>query len=453
MIGTKLRNRLHPGLRSVVALLSSAGLLTGCSDSLPSLPKLTDLNPFAEKQMPLPGKRVAVMQESSKVGGELATADKPISLPSLSSNEVWSQPGGNAANALGHLALPASVKTVWSADVGTGSSKYGKLSASPIVFGGKVFTLDAAGQVTAIATSGGGAVWRASVVPDGEKNAQKGFGGGLAADNGRLYVATGFGTIVAIDPASGKKIWEKSVGVPFRASPTASGDRVFAVTTEGQLYCFNGADGAEAWTFRGLPEKASIISNASPAVDGDTVVVPFTSGDLVALKISSGQPIWNESLARTRTASSLAALSDAARPAIDGGTVFAVGHAGRMIATTGKTGERLWSLSVPSIQQPWVAGETVFVVDTAGHLMAITRRDGKVQWTVKLPGAGTWSGPVLAGNQLWAVSSQGVLAHVDANAGRVAGTQDLGGPVYVAPVVAGNRMFVLTDKARLIALN
>jgi outer membrane protein assembly factor BamB len=435
------------------ALVVATGLLAGCSDSLPSLPKLTDLNPFAEKQVPLPGKRVSVMQESSKIGGELATADKPISLPALSSNEAWSQPGGNAANAPGHLALAASVKTAWSADVGTGSSKYGKIAASPIVYGGRVYTLDAAGLVTAIATAGGGAVWRASVVPDGEKNAQKGYGGGLAADNARLYAATGFGTMVALDPQSGKKLWEKSAGVPFRSSPTAVGDRVFAVTTDGQLYCFNGADGAELWTFRGLPEKASIISNASPAVDGDLVVVPFTSGDLVALKISTGQPVWNESLARTRTASSLAALSDAGRPAIDGGIVFAVGHAGRMIATSARTGERLWSLSVPSIQQPWVAGESVFVVDTAGHLMAVTKRDGKVQWTVKLPGAGTWSGPVLAGNHLWAVSSQGVLAHVEATTGRVAGSQDLGAPVYVSPIVASGRMFVLTDKARLIALN
>lgn len=454
MTGSRLRRgRGHRHAIVIVAAAAAGALLTGCSDSLPSLPKLTDLNPFAEKQVPLPGKRVSVMEESNKVGGELASADKPISLPPLTSNESWSQPGGTAANAPGHLALAASVKTVWSADAGTGSSKYGKLTASPIVFGGKVFTLDAAGQVTAFATSGGGAVWRASVVPEGEKTAQKGFGGGLAADNGRLYAATGFGSIVALDPASGKKIWEKLLGVPFRASPTASADRVYAVTSDGNLYSLNGADGAENWTFRGLPEKASIISNSSPAVDGDTVVVPFTSGDLVALKVSTGQPIWNESLARTRTASSLTAMSDAARPAIDGGTVFAVGHAGRMIATAGKSGERLWSLSVPSTQQPWVAGESIFVVDTAGHLMAITRRDGKVQWTVKLPGAGTWSGPVLAGGQLWLASSQGVLAHVDAATGRVAGSQDLGSPVYIAPIVAAGRMYVLTDKARLIALN
>ena len=97
-----------------------------------------------------------------------------------------------------------------------------------------------------------------------------------------------------------------------------------------------------------------------------------------------------------------------------------------MVATAQKTGERLWSLTVPSIQAPWVAGDAVFVVDTSGQLMAITRRDGKIQWTAKLPGTTTWSGPVLAGNRLWLTSNKGQLVSVDAATGKVETTQDLG---------------------------
>ena len=120
---------------------------------------------------------------------------------------------------------------------------------------------------------------------------------------------------------------------------------------------------------------------------------------------------------------------------------------------TQKTGERLWSLTVASIQQPWVAGDSVFVVDTGGQLIAITRNDGKIRWATKLPGNGAWSGPVLAGNRLWLTSSKGQLVGVEPANGKVAATQDLGTPVFIAPVVAGGRMFVLTDNARLLAFN
>jgi outer membrane protein assembly factor BamB len=444
--------RAAGGLGSVGVAVICAVVLAGCEGaSLPSLPKLQDLNPFAEKEMPLPGKRISVIQQEN-VASDLAVADRPIALPPPRQNDSWSQPGGVANNSPGHLALAGALKSAWTADAGTGSSFYGKLTASPIVYDGKVFTLDAAGSVSAFNAGGGAAAWRTSTTPQGEKD-QEGFGGGLAADAGRIIAGTGFGQVLALDAKSGKKLWEKSVGAPVRASPTAAGERVFVLTTEGVVYCLSGPDGSELWNFRGNAERASILSNASPAVEGDVVVVPFPSGDIVALRVANGQPLWSDSLARTRTASSLTAMSDAARPAIDGGTVFAVGHAGRMIAVAYKTGERLWSLTVPSIQAPYVAGDSVFVVDTGGQLMAITRRDGKIQWTAKLPGAGTWSGPVLAGNRLWLASSKGQLVGVEAQTGKVLGTQDLGQPVFVGPVVAGSRMYLLTDKARLVAFN
>jgi outer membrane protein assembly factor BamB len=454
MTGTAGSNRRELGAAGVLLLCGLA--LSGCADafvgmSMPSLPKIDDINPWAEKPTPLPGKRVAVIQQEN-VATNLAAADRPLMLPPPRQNEAWSEPGGVPSNAPGHLALTGAGQSAWSADAGRGSSFYGRLTASPIVYEDKVYTLDAGGRVTAFSASSGTEVWRMSVTPPNEKD-QEGFGGGLAADGGRIYAGTGFGYVVALDARTGNKLWEKSLEAPVRSSPTAVGERVFALTKEGQVYCLSGSDGSELWAFRGMPERASLLSNASPAVDGEIVVVPYPTGDLVALHVSTGRPVWSESLARTHMGSSMSALSDVARPAIDGGTVFAVGHGGRMIATAQKTGERLWSLTVASSQAPWVAGDTVFVVDTTGQLMAIARRDGKIQWTVKLAGSNTWSGPVLAGNRLWLASNKGQLVGVDAATGRVETKQDLGQPVFIAPVVAGGRMYVLTDKAKLIALN
>jgi outer membrane protein assembly factor BamB len=113
----------------------------------------------------------------------------------------------------------------------------------------------------------------------------------------------------------------------------------------------------------------------------------------------------------------------------------------------------LWSLPVRSIQTPWVAGDSVYVVDVSGKLMDVVRSSGEVRWTVKLPGEETWSGPVLAGNRLWLVSASGKLVGVDAATGKVTSQRDIGQKVFISPVVADGRMYVLTDKATLIAFN
>lgn len=458
------RPALASGVLRIVSICATTLLAAGCSDGLPTLPKITELNPFKEKVAPLPGKRVAIMAGPDKVAGELATGEAPIVLPQESPNDAWAQPGGTPSNAPGHLALAAAVRQAWSSDAGTGSSKAGRVTASPIVYGGRVFTLDATGKVTAFSANGGSVVWRMSLVPEREQGSGSffslgagspggGFGGGLAADNGRLYAASGFGNVVALDPSNGKKLWERNLGLPVRAAPTTFGDRVFVITMEGRFVCLSGIDGAELWAVRGLPQAASLVMNVSPAVAGDTVVVPYPSGDLVALKVSDGSAVWSENLSRTRTTTQLTSLSDAARPAIDQGVVYAVSHAGRMVATQLANGERLWSLNVASTQTPWVAGDSVFVVDISGQLIAVARQSGQIQWQTQLPGSNTWSGPVLAGGKLWLASAKGILVGVDAMTGRVASQQELGDPVYITPVVAERRLFALTDKARLIALN
>jgi outer membrane protein assembly factor BamB len=440
-------------------------LLSGCAGDGPSMPKIADLNPFAEKAVPLPGKRIPVMQARTMETGELADAFAPITLPAPRVNDNWAQPGGDPNNAPGNLAFNGGTNVVWSVDAGAGSGSTGRLTARPVIYAGHVFTLDAEGTVSAFSTSGGSAIWRASLKPKRESSTPwysmsltggssgGGFGGGLAVDGGRLYAATGYGNVVAVDPANGKVLWEKQLEAPVRSSPTAVGDKVFVITLDGRFFCLAGADGGELWSVRGAPQQASLINNASPAVDGNIVVVPYPSGDLLAFKVADGSTAWSENLARTRTTSQLASMSDAARPAIDSGTVFAIGHAGRMIATQAESGERLWSINIPGTQTPWVAGGSVYVVDTQGQLVAVSRHDGKTQWTVKLPTSGNWAGPTLAGGNLWLASSAGLLVGVDAATGRLVTQKELGGSFYIAPIVAQGRMYVLNDSAKLMALN
>lgn len=426
--------------------------ITGCT-SLPEAPSLSSVTSiFKEKEKKLPGERIPVLKSEVGQGLTSVEAKEPVNLPPQRQNPSWTQPGGVASNAPGHLALSGSLKPRWRADAGEGSSSDGRLTAIPIVADGRVFTLDTEGTVSAFSIGSGKLLWRTELVPQGEDE-DEGFGGGLALEGDRLVAATGFGTVVGLSKSSGKVLWTKSFGLPFRTSPTVASGRIFVVNAESQLYCLSIEDGSELWTARGLPETASFLSNASPAVSGDTVVVPSASGELLALEVSTGQPKWTDSLSRARLGSVATRVGDTARPAIDGSVVFAVSNSGRMVATNIRTGERLWSRDIRSTQTPWVAGDTVFVVEKTGKLVALRRNDGKVRWVTSLPAARLWNGPVLADGKLWVISSKGLLVGVDARTGAIRTKRDLDTEVFITPIVANGRMFVLTDEARLLAMN
>jgi outer membrane protein assembly factor BamB len=169
--------------------------------------------------------------------------------------------------------------------------------------------------------------------------------------------------------------------------------------------------------------------------------------------MATGTPKWTDSVSGGAIGASISTVGDAARPVIDGDIVFATSGSGRMIATAAKTGERVWSKDLRAGQTPWVAGDTVFTVDVSGKAYALARKTGKTRWVTSLPDDRLWSGPILAGGKLWAVSSKGLLVGLDARTGEIAAKTALDNAVFIPPVVASGRMYVLTDKANLIALN
>ena len=63
-----------------------------------------------------------------------------------------------------------------------------------------------------------------------------------------------------------------------------------------------------------------------------------------------------------------------------------------------------------------------------------------------------FSGPVLAGDRLLLVSSLGEVVSISPYTGEVLGKITVSGAVRVSPVVANQTVYILTDRAELIAL-
>jgi outer membrane protein assembly factor BamB len=443
--------------------------LAGCESlglSEPSTPSLSSVTTmFDKKEEKLPGRRISVLKSDDKTISAADASSPPIVLPPAVVNVSWSQPGGVPTNAPGHLSVSENPRTIWTASAGDGSTKRTRLTSIPIVYSDKIYTMDSQGSVRAISVANGETIWKVSLSPadksgfdylhpfENNNSARAGFGGGLAADGGRIFAATGFGTVVALDANNGQIAWTKTIEIPIREAPTAADGRVYIVNAESEIFCMNAADGSQLWAQKGLPENAAVLNSASPAVSAGVVYVPYPSGEIAAIDIKTGHPKWTDALAKGDINNSATAIGEAARPVVDRDAVFAMNLGGQLVAISKEKGQRLWTKEIRGSQTPWVAGDSVFVVDVTGKLAAINRKDGKVRWVTALPGDGRWSGPVLAGSRLWLASSKGLFVGVDATTGSIATQSDLGEPVLITPVVAEGRLYVLTDKAQLIAMN
>jgi outer membrane protein assembly factor BamB len=375
-------------------------------------------------------------------------------------NADWPQAGGYPSHAMQHLGLDGALKELWSADIGEGRSRYGAVLSQPVVAGGLLFALDARDVVVALDTKTGHERWRNDVKPDDEL--AHAYGGGLAVAGERLYVTTGYGQVLALEAANGKEIWRQQVTAPLRGAPTVADGRVFAVTVENELAVLSADDGHRLWTHNAIPETAGLLGAASPAVEGNVVVVPFTSGEIVGLLTENGRQLWADNLAVARPLGALSTLADIrGRPVIDRGRVFAVSHSGRMVAIDLRTGDRVWEQDIGGTHGPWVAGDYIYVLSNDVDLLCLTREDGRVRWSRELPRYEDtkrkeeplrWAGPVLAGDRLIVIASDGVAVSISPYTGKPLGRVAFPGGVSLDPIVANDMLFVLTNDAGLIAL-
>ena len=127
---------------------------------------------------------------------EPANLSLPISLPATSSGD-WTHRAGNSRHLMPHSALATTPALLWSAKIGAGSDRKSRVAAAPVVAGGRIFTIDAGMTVMATST-GGQALWSADLTAAFDK-AGDAAGGGLAVAGDRVFAATGFGEVVALD--------------------------------------------------------------------------------------------------------------------------------------------------------------------------------------------------------------------------------------------------------------
>jgi outer membrane protein assembly factor BamB len=326
----------------------------------------------------------------------------------------------------------------------------GRGSASPVVWGDRVFVLTAVGE----GARGEGP--RAGIVPRGPVR----------------FV------VLSIDRQSGRVVWERTAreevphegthpdGTWASPSPVTDGEVVLAHFGSRGLYAYD-LEGRSLWQkdFGDMTTRLGFGEGSSPALFGDVVVVNWDhEGDsfLAALDRRTGRELWR------RERDEVTSWSTPLVVEADGNTQVVVNATERVRGYDLGTGEELWEaggMTVNTIPSP-VYGN--------GILYAMSSFRGNAARAIRLEGAkgdltGTdavvWShdrdtpyvpSPLLYGDSVYFLkSNSGILTSLDARTGAVRyGPERLPGVqgVYSSPVGAADRVYVTGRDGRTIVL-
>ncbi len=430
------------GARALLCGTALAGLLVAC----------------AEEEVILRGEREDIRPEYAV---EVVNQSRAISLPQQTVNTSWPQGHGAEASRTAHPALSVAPQRVWSVGIGAGDSRRQRITATPVVGGGRIYTLDSGAQVSAVSPQGQ-VLWQAKLVPAADDDGQ-GTGGGLAYDDGVIYVSSGFGVLTALDAATGAQIWRQELEATGSGQPRVSGGLVYLVAGDDTGWAVNTKDGRIAWQVEAAPSPSNILGAPAPVVSRDLAIFAFGSGDLIATFRRGGLRRWTASVAGQRTGRTLSRITDVTgAPVISGKRLYVGNNSGRTVAIDLDTGDRLWTAREGASGTAWPAGDSLFQVSDLNQLLRLDARTGEVIWAVDLPGyvkdkpgkRGRFyvhHGPVVAGGQIVVASNDGVLRFFNPQDGSLTRTIEVPGGATTAPVVADRTLYVVSSKGELLA--
>jgi outer membrane protein assembly factor BamB len=473
MISSKALAKSGAAVRALtIAAALSAGL-SGCA--IIQAANFLDKSP--NKSVAAQGERIPVLPADDTVSPSAALKGQDFSIPQPAALAEWPLPGGNPEQSVEHVAAAPNLRIAWRQGLGVaGLNRKHFVTAPPVMAEGKVFAMDGEAHVSAHDARTGRRLWEVDVRPKGrdERRDRDAYGGGLAYVGGKVYVTSGYRLISALDAKTGRSLWTTRTDEPLHGAPNIADGRIFTVTLDDQLLVFDADKGQPQWNYQAIIEPARLLAASSPAISGGTVVTGFASGELVAQSAANGNDQWTQSLSQSNRNNALSEIRDiSGRPVIYRGDVFAASHAGLFSAIPLNSGTARWSLPLSSQTTPWPAGDVVYVISTTGQLVCVARDSGQIYWVQdlnappptntlttrgrrrkapKAPKKAYWSGPILASNRLIMVSSNGDLEARDPKTGDLQRTIRLGAPAMQPPIAAGDMLYVVTDKAELIAI-
>jgi outer membrane protein assembly factor BamB len=422
----------------------------------------------SEPDVILPGEREnvrSVLQSQDAFRDEqpafTGNVSRAIALPAMRDNAEWSQSAGSAANRVSHAALGNALSLAWSADIGEGDSRKYRITADPVVAGGRVFTLDAQSVVTATTTSGA-PLWQANLRPARDQ-AGDATGGGLVVAGDTAYVSIGYGVLAALDVATGAVRWTQQLDASGSGTPTVSGNLVYLTAGDTTGWAIDRRTGAVEWQIGASTDTHNVLGAPAPGVTDDLAIFAFGSGEVQAVFRQGGLSRWNATVLGKRPGRALSNVSDVTSgPVVSGDRVYIGNQSGRIVALDLGSGSVDWTAREGAIGPVWPVADSVFAVSDQNELLRLDASTGAKIWGVELPNfvktrpkrqgrVVPHHGPILAGGRVIIASGDGVLRSFDPVNGALVGTAEIPGGATSAPVVAGRTLYVVSTDGQLLA--
>jgi outer membrane protein assembly factor BamB len=172
----------------------------------------------------------------------------------------------------------------------------GLLGAAPPAISGDTMVIGySSGELNAIKTDTGQVTWQDNLARTSRLTALASLtdiDASPVIDRGRVFAIGHGGRMVALDLATGERVWERSLGGV--STPWVAGDFLFAVTTDGEVVALTRRDGRIRWVtqlqrYEDVDGRKGRVAWQGPLLASDRLLLTSSNGHVISLSPYTGE--------------------------------------------------------------------------------------------------------------------------------------------------------------------
>ncbi len=372
------------------------------------------------------------------------TACSGFSAASLNPLSWFADDETNPPTPLVTIASEVVLRREWDVNIGNGQgANYTEIT--PVYNGGVIYAASENGNVAAIDSTSGNAIWRTRI--DGVVT------GGVGAGNGMVMLATESAEVVVLNQDDGTLKWRHGVSSEVLSAPQTNGDVVVAQTVDDKLVALDAGDGEQRWIYETTQPALTLRGSSKPAITSDSVIAGFSNGTLVAVTADDGVYIWEERVAVPEGDYDIDRVIDVDGDLLlDGGRILASSYQGNLMAFEVTTGRIVWGMEASSYHGMAQGFGNIYYCDDKSQVFAIRDNSEDIVWDNSDLLNRRITAPTAVGNYIAVADYQGYVHLLSQIDGRIVGRIQADNDGVRANLIANNgRLFVFGNSGRLTA--
>jgi len=400
--------------------------------------------------------KVEKIYSSDKTFHKEVVLKKKIVLPKPQNKSSWTMSSENYQNNLGNIYSKGIDSFFLKKKIGKDKFPGNKKITSLLVFKNNIIFSDDRGTIFYI-NEKGKIIWKKNIYKKAYKKIYKNLV--FSIDKGNIFVADNIGFVYSINLNDGKILWIRNQETAMKSNIKVFENKIFLINQDNKIFCLNAKDGSLIWNFLSIGSfiKSDNLLSLAFTKEGDLFAIT-SSADIYKIKANTGDIIWSRNTADSQYADATDFFTSSEIVINDDKLVFSSGN--NIFLLNADNGETLWKQETSSVSVPIISGKNIFMVTNNGYLVIIELKTGEIISSTNIlkilkrkKQKTNITGFIMGSDKIYSITSNGFLISSSATSGKAELYKKIGGP-NISPLAINNgKLYILTDKSKILVLN